>query len=735
MSQQTQDDGGRSIDLCTENPLSPNFPRSILSVSREEFDRLPLTIKIGLTEQEGELPLDLQGHVFIIAPVGSVDSKSIPGTPVVLPCSDGWTPVFNGDGMIYRLDFEGGKANLTTRIVKTPCYYADLATSKSEKYQDFKFKNSGISRHSYSKLGIRNQVNTGFLIMKSSQQQINRLLVTWDAGRPYEIDPMSLEVVAPIGWNQQWSKLNPSATNGPFQAIMTSAHPGFDFYTNEMFTVNVCQSLSKLLTVKYDAEKIINFLKKNNPYITKTVIKLFQKSLNLLNGEDCVYLLRWDGQGIGNFDKWKLILEDGNTVKIQQSLHQLGITRDYLILADTAFKCSIEQNLPQPSNPREENALKLIRVLLDYPQLPYTNVYIIRRTDLNAAKSTTAKIKNVIRKIFFKQQPTIVVRKVELPLEMAHFCVDYENYNGKITLHSAHLCATDPAEFIRNIDISIYDDPEATNNLQKLSGIPCSPMDVSRLGCHVIDGESGSVEISELTSDLNHTWATAFCTYRDDTPTMQIEDIYWNSWGCWQDLMSKRIFDLYKNYENRKVSLEKVISIARKGLPANLCRLHIQRDNNADKHPKIQLNIEDGYHFPSGYLGSSAQFVPRADKTGSTEGYIICVVIHSDNYLSQEEPKSQEIEQWSDNSEIWIFDAEKLETGPLYRLSNSQLNFGFTLHTTWLPEIAPSPKRQDYNIRQDYDWLIDKQHEDIRQEIRNLFETEVYPNFEQNPSS
>lgn len=69
MSQQIQNNAESAIGTCTEKPLSPSFPRSILSVSREEFDRLPLTVKIGLTDRETELPPDLQGHVFIISPV------------------------------------------------------------------------------------------------------------------------------------------------------------------------------------------------------------------------------------------------------------------------------------------------------------------------------------------------------------------------------------------------------------------------------------------------------------------------------------------------------------------------------------------------------------------------------------------------------------------------------------------------------------------------------------------
>lgn len=43
---------------------------------------------------EQRLPEDLQGHVFIIGPVGFEDTPYGKGTPI-----------FNGDGMVYRIDF------------------------------------------------------------------------------------------------------------------------------------------------------------------------------------------------------------------------------------------------------------------------------------------------------------------------------------------------------------------------------------------------------------------------------------------------------------------------------------------------------------------------------------------------------------------------------------------------------------------------------------------------------
>lgn len=289
-------------DIWLSNPQdrnAANFPRAILSVSRQECDRLPLTIKRGLSDDPGQLPDDWQGRLFVISPVGDLDSDTIGDTPVVLPSANGWTPLFNGDGMVYRLDFDSPGATWSAKIVKTPCYYAD----------------------------------------------------------------------------------------------------------------------------------------------------------------------------------------------------------------------------------------------------------------------------------------------------------------------------------------------RATDNLQQLPGVVCGPMDESCFGYHLIDVKTGHVE-SDYAADREYTWAAAFYVYRDDRPTSQFDTLYWNSWGCWSDILSQHVFDLYRDYQPRRVPIEEVLKLTRSGIPANLYQLKIDRKT---KDRVRRLTLGDRYQFPPGYLGTSAQFIPKAGQSGATAGYIICVVIHSDALLSTDE--------------------------------------------------------------------------------------------------
>lgn len=106
----------------------PSVPESLIHAKREELTDLKLNItQIG----DRSLPSDLRGHLFIIAPTGTVDSGG-------LPFANG-DSFLSGDGTIYRLDFDRpGEVRVTTRLVKPPDYYADLATWTKDEYAKYR---------------------------------------------------------------------------------------------------------------------------------------------------------------------------------------------------------------------------------------------------------------------------------------------------------------------------------------------------------------------------------------------------------------------------------------------------------------------------------------------------------------------------------------------------------------------------------------------------------------------
>jgi carotenoid cleavage dioxygenase-like enzyme len=606
---------------------SPKVPLSIMNANRDELPDLTMQIA------EGNLPNDLQGHVFLVAPAGTVDSNG-------LPYKDGNT-CLNGDGMIYRFDFnQAGEVRWKQRLAKPLDYIFDKKTQNISKPflgELLRFRNHGLIRFSVL-LGSRNELNTGFLPMKFPGESNERLLVTYDAGRPYEVDTQTLELLTPVGKLNEWEGAI-DFPNYPFKPILSTAHPVFDTYKHEMFTVNYARTLSQYL------KDIIRKLKAEKQQRLSVICELLEQVLNgNFWNNDFVYLMRWDGKG--ELKKWQLFHPDGSPVTIRQSMHQIGLTEDYIVLMDTAFTPGIEQILTNiPDIPLIDE-----RKLAQIKPSPDSTIYIIRRDDLQDGKKK------------------VVAQKIVIPLEAAHFLVDYENPGNKITLHAAHICAWDVAEWLRQSDRSPYDCLPVS---PRLSGTQQSPMDISRMGRYVIDVNNLSVKEKKVISDRVCTWGAGLFTYLDRLPSSgmtpkKLDNIYWVSFGLWEELTTEFMREQYEDYPYREVPLDEVLQLAKEGKPSCLFRLNTASNES--------MRIEDYYQFPPGHIALSPQFIPRSvGEESSTNGYIMCTVFTPER------------------DEIWIFDAENLKVKqPLCKLYHPQLNFGLSLHTTWLQNLGPA---------------------------------------------
>jgi len=725
------------------------FPQAMLSVSREEFDALQLTVKQGLTEISTELPKDLTGYVFIVGPAGSVDSPKNPNSPqIVYPCINGWNPLYNGDGMLYRIEFSNGKAHLKTRIAKPLSYWADKYTYENSNDPNLGFKNFGIARASLA-LGVTSQLSVTLTPFKY-QAAPYRLLITVDMGRSYEVDPNTMEVVQPIGLIKDWKAINPLFPMQPFPLSMSCAHPCFDYNTGELFTINLGRSISSFLPtlrqflhqlriLTKPVKKSVELKKTTSPVdgfikwltnLYKNILKAFLslgkaiyqfiekiyktvlQILNAIDKDDFVELVCWRGEE--NFDQWKVVLPNGKPIKVKQTLHQMGLTKNYIILADTAFKIALEELLFAEGCKFIEEIEILIRELTDIPQLADTKVWVVPRKELIPGKET------------------VTAQEVIIPREIAHYVVEYEDADG-IVIHTVHSCACDAAETIRCFDKSVYSDVEINKQLRNLTGALVSGMDVDVIGCHVIDPaklpSSDAVRSSLIERDFS--WGNPVYAYREMTLKQpeKIDDIYWIFFGAWEELLPQFVGDIYKNYKYRKVPLHEVKAINQEGRASTLCRVHVDRKKNAQQGLEIELTTPDYYEFPAGHFANSPQFVPRQGGDGSsTDGYLICVVLSDRN-------------DGSNNSELWVFDAAHLKSGPQYRLCSEQINIGFTIHTTWLPEVI-SPLKSGYKVREDYEPVVSEvvnnylQSRDPKtrkkgEEIRVLFD-EIYKRFEGN---
>lgn len=679
-------------------------PRSVIKTSREEISDLALKIHKYIrntqedwelsTEENPELPDGLQGYVFTVGALFQSKDR---------PQEDG-TQLYTGDGMIYRLGFEQGKAILKTRITKTPCYYADLATAGASNQAVWEpkttfakrhwlfsyfaaFRDGGPSRYSIL-LGGRNQLNTAFLRVG------DRLLVTIDAGRPYEIDPDTLELLAPVGFTEEWIGILPIISKAisvlagsyPFDVYINSAHPVADLKTenNGFFTTNYSTGYNGLY------QKPVNWL-------IDRISKLSKERADAKDQwgrfTDLIYYKFADDEASSKtveqqktrLKRWRLVLADGprkgEPVLVQQSLHQLAITEDFIILADIAFRMEFSQifspflfgflKLKLFQKSYSLGAWLYSTFLRGIPPVPKGILYIVKRSDLTKSFEYTSN----------KSPEPLPAKQVILPYEISHFAADYINQDDKITLHVGHGNGWDVTEWITKYDLTVPNKPHLRSDLE---GMQVGTTDLGGVARYVVDGNTGDIEKIQVIRDNASTWSPSIYTHselcRDDATNeeTQVKNIYWLTWGFTWELIPQRIYNLYKSREYRALPIEELPTNDK---PLTLLRLDTQT-----------MSIADSFQFPPGYFASSPQFVPSAEPLlkgvePSKHGYIVCVVLADD--LDTEESQD----------EFWVFHADDFQNKPIYRLhapSDKSLNLALTIHTTWMHEIRNANQRKHY---------------------------------------
>lgn len=739
-----------SQDVSSIPQSSKNYhiPKSVIKTSRHEGcwnleiykqENPDSQSKIvPLSELDStNLPPGLHGYAFIVGALFQSEDRY----------EEDGTQLYTGDGMVYRLGFEDGEAILKTRIAKTPCYYADPATQfyildfifnkkiRSYFVKKYKllsyflaFRDGGQSRFSLI-LGSRNQLNTAFLKTR------DHLLLTIDAGRPYRLDPDSMELLEPIGSTKEWFSIFPVISRltwiNIFEVYINSAH-----YITDLNQSNGKQD--ELFTTNYSTgyngkfKKQVNWVLDCNWF--QKVVKLFYiLATRKFNPRQefgrFTYLIRYrfedEQKGLeSRMERWRLVLPDGQPVLVEQSLHQLAITEKYIILADIAFKMEFSQIF----SPFIFGFLKLWKYSKNYSfgrliyavflqaikPLPFANLYIVNRQDLERENQgdSTADIPDNI--------PEIIVQKVTLPREISHFTADYNNPDHKITLHVGHVNGWDVTEWITHYDQSV----PGKEFRGDLEGMMVGSTDLGSLGRYVVDGKTGKMESCKTVQDTESTWSLSVYTHRDinrdslKETAQKVKNIYWLSLGFTWELIPNRIYDAYKSDPHRVIPVEK---LPKENKPITLLRLDTE-----------QMVIVDSYQFPSGTYVSSSQFIPSSlpcpeDIDESIHGFIVCAVMLDPDDSSQSTRA---------RDEFWVFHADDLKNKPVYRLNarsdDHPLNLAMTIHSTWLSDICQQQysekercQRRQNSVEEDYLHLI----ENKCKAVQELFNDIVFPHF------
>ncbi|MEM1370215.1 MAG: carotenoid oxygenase family protein [Cyanobacteria bacterium P01_H01_bin.15] len=787
-----------------------NLSQSIMGTG-DVVEGLPPDLPLTALTIDGDLPADLHGHVFVISPVGNPHS----------PYGQG-EPLFNGYGRVYRFDFNkqadqtaAGESYFQAKLMKPPSLWVDrLLHDRRDRFGPMEkftvlFQNFGLGRVS-PVIGSADQLNTAFLPFKFPSDPHDRLLVTWDIGRPFELDTKNLDLLTPIGKLDDW-QLTTFDYNKPFVNVFASAHPVFDGITQEdiylvTHTDQVLASLGKFLgngikpdqvfangrnRLRQSLDDFAEFLDEqgdnipdlpgpmddllrrllsqpkerllekahqeaedrpfwhffltddedekdlddmelgadNNPEKRSLLAQLKAKLsaipfIDDLDDDDddeqfpehldppsefSTHVIRWRGDH--DIKKWKVIISEQGERKplvVTQTTHQVGLTADYVVLMDTAFKMNPIAMFNELLIKKTSAVERFLRKAFDKMQMPRTEIFVIPRSALTEDATEADAVKVVI------------------PREAAHFIVDYDNPGQKITLHLAHNCATDPAEWVR-----AYDRPILDINHDPFVGMLTASTDINYVARYEIDANSGEI-IDEVMIGNERTWGMALYTVPGSYTGLDncvfpqtYKDIFWVSWGV-TELHMDFVLDLYKDYPHRRYSIDEVLQISQEDRPeTRSCLFHLQAGSGED------FRIKTFYEFPAKHAVSSPQFIPRQpsrpDTNPQTDGYLFCTVIYDRPEKGQ-----------STGHEIWLFDAADLPAGPIAKLCAPELEFGFTLHSAWLSQVYARDRHSLSHripVRDDYERRVEatckKQNEKYAPEIRAVFD-EMYRLFDEN---
>ncbi|HHH29766.1 MAG TPA: hypothetical protein ENK57_15665 [Polyangiaceae bacterium] len=665
--------------------LTPRVPRALLTTNRTEHTDLSLTVV------EGALPADLTGHLYIIAPA----STAVPGAE---------TTLLVGDGLLCRFDLSPNAVALTTRLIRSPDEVADEITAKDKSLSMYRFHNLGIAR--LGALGVRNFSNTACIPMPFSSGP-TRLAVTYDAGRPIEVDPKTMAFATHIGARDEWDA--EALPDAAFPMVLSPAHPFFDPHTDELFTlgygrgvVNFAKTIPLMavlaafppaLVAGFDkfatvigADRAFRWLVEQ-VRIAATDLdigadELLSQVMPDIVPDSFTDLVRWDGEG--RLERFRILLPDGREVHVQQSVHQIAATRDHILILETGFKIGLQSTFDNPL-PNSDVFERLARLLLTRRQKPRTIFYVVARKDLDAASQQGP------------YPPRVTCQRVSIPVEADHFLADYDEPGGKITVHVGHAPATDLSEWIRAYDVSAYDGAPIDPALRGMLAV--GAMDVGRLGRYTIDPVSAAVQSSKTVCDTRNTWAVALYAGRaintPAPPPDKIEQLYWCTEGVFPELLTEFVKDLYYNYEHRVVDVETILAMGTTGRPSAVHRLDT-----------ATMKLADTYELPAGIMAGSLQFVPRA-AGGPTDGYLIGTMYT--------DPRT----------ELWIFDAADLKSGPIAKLAAPEWKVGFSLHTAWLPMIEARAAAYKVSVRDELENIAA-----LSAALETRFAQDLYPLFD-----
>jgi hypothetical protein len=427
----------------------------------------------------------------------------------------------------------------------------------------------------HSPFGLTNAANTAPLPWG------DRLFMTWDVGRPVEIDPFTMEFLGEVGHRSEWRALE--LFPQPLLPMITStAHPVIDPDRNVLWTVNT----------EFGA----------------------------------LHVVRWDGSG--PIRTWPIA-----AAVIPQSVHTITQTRDWLIVADCAFKVEPQVffggDRTQPANHSGP-------------------VYLIRKDALEATPAGTE----------------VPCHVFELAPEMNHYYANYDDTDGIVVVF----------EHTENADIAMSqraDDVDALGRpcdpaLRGLYGFPMSP---DRTTVVAFDPASGTLTHRAELRDPQLLWNRQLNAMDWSTEGRCRPTVHHMAYQGWRpEAVTQRMLSIYRDRVDRTL------------WPANETPPLLLTVSMPDLHPLSH------HEFGLDEFPSSPIFVPRdpgadpaksrysGSQPGGHDGFVVVPLLNADGFR------------------VDVFDAAAVGKGPIASLAAGGMTVPFILHSAWMPRAVHAPE-------------------------------------------
>jgi carotenoid cleavage dioxygenase-like enzyme len=547
---------------------------------------MPVPRSILCTQDAGDLELevvagawpgDVRGH-FVVS------TSDQPTHPV---------HAFFGDGIIARLPLRpdpDGRFRWRARVIDSPS-----VRLRRRRPDLFTAGPVGTS----SPWGFVNAANTAPLPWG------DRLFATWDAGRPVEVDPVTLEFVAEVGHRDGW---RPAIDQAVLPLVSTSAHPVIDPERDCLWTV----------------------------------------SRDVLTGS--VAVIRYAGEGT-RVDRW-----DVENAVLPQATHTITQTRDWLVLADTAYKIDTEEVFGGE------------RTVANNPDGP---VLLIRKDDLRPGGGTVA------------------CKEFRIAPEVNHFYAKYDDSDG-VQVVMEHTPGVDIGMYLREEDLDAFGRPVDP----ALRGMYCHGMTPALTTVLLFDPETGRVREHARARDPERWWQAELSaidwSIEGQTDPTRHHLIYL---GFHPEAINQRAL---RNYTGR---------IDADLFPADETPAVLVSHDRDDLKPLAE------WTFALDDYPTSPSFVPRgrggsryagADP-GGHEGYLV-VAVHNDDRFRVELFDAADVGR----GPIAVLAPPRGTTVP------------FLIHSAWMPEAVPAPDLERLAFADDLDERLDQLPPDLRTITREV---------------